>query len=577
MKRPGGSPLLLEIDLTRPIVDAEPDDLPGRLRARGAVRWRRLVRSVHDAATARDVAGLVAVVAPGLTLAQAQELAGAVAAVRAAGKPTVAWADTFGEAGNAAPAYLLATAFADVWLQPSGTLGLAGVAAEVMFLRGGLDKLGITPQLGQRHEYKSAADRIVREQFTAPHEQMMQRLTDSAWEQIVAAVAAGRGLAEPDAERLLEAGPWLADDALAAGLVDRLGDRDQAYQAARAACGEHAMLRYADQWLPRPRAARRVVRAVSRPQAVAVVDVAGTIAEGRSRRTLTGRSTGSVDVAAELRAAAADDRIGAVVLRVDSPGGSAVASDTIWHAVRRVSGRGKPVVACMGSVAASGGYYVSCPADVIVAQPTTLTGSIGVVGGKFVTRDLLARLGVSIGSVERGARARMFSTDRPFTDDEWARADQSLDAVYADFVGKVARGRGMPVDAVDAVARGRVWTGADAAGHGLVDVLGGLPDALAIARDRAGLPADAPVRRVAATGPLAGLRPPRSSEHPRAAAPIGRAGGWTGSAVGDAVAAIAASLAPALGGAAVLTGAPPDLRLGPRPGDLVMLPIRLTA
>lgn len=533
MKRPGAARLLLELDLTRPMVEVEPDDLVGKLRTRQAARWRRTVAAVHDAVADERVAGLVATIGTGVPLAAVQELRAAVTAFTAAGKPSLAWADTYGEMGDGGAAYLLASGFGEVWLQPSGAIGVVGAAAEVTFLRGLLDRIGVEPLLGQRREYKSAADRVMAEGFTPAHEEMMQRLTESAWEQFVDAVTAGRGLTADEVESAVAAGPLLAVDAMQRRWVDRLGYRDEAYSRARELCGgdvsRQLSLRYADQWSPRVPSLRRVVRAVERSPGVALVDVHGVITEGRSRRTLRGQTAGSASIARQLRAAADDDRIAAVVLRVDSPGGSAVGSDTIWHEVRRLRSAGTPVVASMGALAASGGYFVSCGADVIVAAPATLTGSIGVVGGKADISGLLDRIGVSTGAVEHGPRARMFSPRRGFTADEWGRVDEWLDAIYDDFTAKVAAGRSMSRDEVEAVARGRVWTGADAAERGLVDELGGLRRAVQLARDRAGLPDWAPVRPAIRVPLPAQFRPARSSDDPRAAITVS---GLVGAGVG---------------------------------------------
>jgi len=208
----------------------------------------------------------------------------------------------------------------------------------------------------------------------------------------------------------------------------------------------------------------------------------------------------------------------AVVLHVDSPGGSAVASDTIWREVCQVRDAGKPVIVSMGATAASGGYYIACPADVIVALPSTLTGSIGVFGGKMVVRGLLDRLGLTTGTVSQGARSLMFSPRQGFSEEERERLAATIDAIYDDFVAKVARGRRRPVAEIENVARGRVWTGSDALGIGLVDELGGLRDAVRIARARAGLPADAPVSHAVHVSPLDRLARVKNTEDPRAAA-----------------------------------------------------------
>jgi protease-4 len=228
---------------------------------------------------------------------------------------------------------------------------------------------------------------------------------------------------------------------------------------------------------------------------------------------------GSDTVAAALRSARSDDRVRAVLLRVNSPGGSATASDTIWREVVRLRNAGKPVVVSMSDVAASGGYAISMAADVIVAQPGTITGSIGVIAGKPVFADALERIGVNVDGVALNSNATMLAPTHPFTDDDWSRLNRFMDAIYQDFIEKVAEGRRMPVEKVHGVARGRVWTGLDAAENGLVDELGGLTDAAAIARRRAGLPADAPLRHFPRLTPLDSFRPPESSESRPAAAP----------------------------------------------------------
>ena len=227
---------------------------------------------------------------------------------------------------------------------------------------------------------------------------------------------------------------------------------------------------------------------------------------------------GSDTIAAAIRAAARDEQVRAIVLRVNSPGGSYVASDTIWREVVRARVGGKPVVVSMGDVAASGGYFISMAADQIVAEPGTITGSIGVLTGKAVLGQALGRAGVSSDRISHGAHAAMYSSLHPFTEQEWTLVNDWLDHIYEDFTSKVATGRGMTAEQVHEVARGRVWTGADALARGLVDELGGMDEAAAIARSRGGLPATAPLRIYPRTRPLDRLRPATSSES-RGAAP----------------------------------------------------------
>ncbi len=509
-------PLLLELDLTSAPVEVEAADLPGRLRSRHRPRLRAVLRALHEAGADSHVRGVVVKLGgSALPWATVQELRAAVRVFARSGKPIVAWAESLGEGGNGTADYVLASGCTEIWLQPSGEVGLLGVAAETTFLRGALDKAGIEPQLDKRHEYKSAADRIMNTSFTPEHREALDRVAASTWEGAVAAIAEGRRLSVERVRELADAAPLSAVAARDAGLVDRLGYRDEVYANLRNRVGVDVHLLFADRWSP-PRKPTAMLRRWQ--PTVALVDARGEISTGRSSGGLRGAQLGSDTVCAALRAARRNEHVAAVVMRVDSPGGSAVASDTIWREVVLTRDSGKPVVVSMGSLAGSGGYYIACAADVIVAQPATITGSIGVLGGKVVLAELMQRLGLGFGSVEHGRNARMYSLREGFSDAQRERLGEMLDRVYAEFVQKVASGRSMTVEAVDVVARGRIWSGADAAGIGLVDTLGGLRDALDIARQRAGLPATAPLRPALHVAPLSRLGRAKSSEDPRALA-----------------------------------------------------------
>jgi protease-4 len=513
LRRPA---LLLELDLTSAPIEVEPDDLLGKLRSRHRPRLRGVLRALHEAGDDGHVRGVIVKLGgAALPWATMQELRAGLQAFGKSGKPAVAWAETFGEGGNGTADYVLATGCSEIWLQPSGELGLQGVAAETTFLRGALDKLGIEPQLDKRYEYKNAADRIMRTEFTPEHREAVDRVVETTWEVAVEAIAAGRSLDAATVRELSDRAPLAADDARDAGLIDRLGYRDEVYADVRGRLGDDVHLLFADQWAPRRKAATLIKRS---RDSVALVEGHGEIVMGRSRTTPRGPLLGSGTVCAALRAARENEHVRGVLFRIDSPGGSAVASDTIWREVLLTRQAGKPVVVSMAALAGSGGYYIACPADVIVAQPTTITGSIGVVAGKVVISDLLDRLGLNTGAVERGGSARMYSLRRGFSDDEREKLGAMLDRVYREFVQKVADGRGMTYDEVHAVARGRIWSGTDAVTNGLVDTLGGLRDAADIVRERAGLRTDAPVRPAVHVTPLERLRRPRSSDDPRAAA-----------------------------------------------------------
>ena len=526
------APLILELDLTDGVPDAPVTDPLSAVLSMRKIKLPDLVEGLRRARHDDRVRALVVKVGGGrLGLARMQEIREVVAGFRESGKLSVAWAETFGEFTHGNLPYYLATAFDRIYLQPSGTLGLTGVAVEQLFLHDALAKIGVGFQSAKRYEYKTAADNLTERGFTPPAREAAERLAVSVAEQLSAAIAERRGKTVEAARALLDRGPFLADDALAEGLVDALGYRDEVYAAVRKETGPNAILQYVGRYQRAHLLAQRARRLPNpRERFVAVIYASGPIRQGRSSRgPVGGGAMGSDTVTAALRSATSDERVRAVLLRVNSPGGSGVASDTIWREVVRTRAAGKPVVVSMSDVAASGGYYISKAADVIVAQPGTLTGSIGVITFKPVLEEALGRAGITTDSVAEGARARMFSPTHPFTEDEWDRINAWLDAAYHDFIEKAAAGRRMPVERMHELARGRVWTGADAAANGLVDELGGMAAAAEIARRRAGLPADAPLRIWPRLTPLDQLRPPESSEsRPAAAAALdfGFADGW---------------------------------------------------
>ena len=524
-RRPFG-PVLLELDLSRGVVET-PSAAPLRIvGARPAPTLHALLTALRQAERDRHVAGLVAHVAQRpISLALSSELRDAVGRFRRSGKAAVAWTESFGELGVGNVGYHLATAFEEIWLQPSGDVGLTGVVARAVFVRDALDRLGVEPQLAQRHEYKTAADTFLRSEMSDAGREMARRLAESATETIVADVAAARGLDPATVREIVDHAPLTATEALEAGLVDRLGYRDEVYASLRSRLGDVRLL-YVERYgrrRERGRAVRRAVAGRSSP-VVALVRASGPIHLGHSSSVpWGGPNVGSDTLGATLRAAGRDPAVKAVVLRVDSPGGSYVASDAIRREILALRGSGRPVIASMATVAASGGYYIAMPCDVVVASPTTLTGSIGVLAGKQVVKEALGRVGVRIDSEAVGAHAEMFSSQQHFTEEEWARLEVWLDEVYDDFTSKAAADRGMPVERLRDVARGRVWTGADARSHDLVDQLGGLEEAVAIACERAGVGRDdVDVRVLPQAGLVRRLRGPESSEHAAAAHTAGQ-------------------------------------------------------
>jgi protease-4 len=461
---------------------------------------RDAVAAIHRAADDDRVAGLIARVqlsaAPPAAVQELREAITAFAAV----KPSLAWAETY----PSTLSYYLASAFGEVWMQPSGTLGLIGFATNALFLRDALGKAGIEAQFVARGEYKSAANLFTQDSYTDAHREADTRLIESLHSQVWQGIAESRGLDTAALDRLADRAPLLRGDACESKLLDRIGFRDEAYlRIARLAGADDLDDPDSDDAPPRLFLSRYAharkggpsIPGRSKPT-VAVVTVAGPIVSGRGGPQafpLSRGSAGADTIAAALRQAASDDAVKAVVLRVDSPGGAVTGSETIWREVCRIREAGKPVVASMGSVAASGGYYVAMAAEKIVANPGTITGSIGVVTGKLVARDLKDRLGVGSDSVRTNTNADAWSPNAPFTADQHALVEAEADLFYDDFVQRVAEARGMSAEEVDAVARGRVWTGSDALERGLVDELGGLRAAVRHAKVLAGLEPDAEV------------------------------------------------------------------------------------
>jgi protease IV len=533
LRRLRTAPLILELDLTDGLAETRPTDPVAAIAARNRATLPDVLDGLRRAQTDARVTTLIARLGGRpIGLAAVQELRHAIAEFADAGKTTIAWAESFGEFSAGNVQYYLATAFEQIWLQPSGDLGLTGIAVERIFLRGVLDRLGADFQVAKRYEFKSAAEQLTETGFSEPARQETERLTASVTEQIVQAIADRRGLPRARVSELIDAGPFLAARAHAESLVDELGYRDEVYAHARKQAGPDATVLYLGRYqrgkVMAERARAAVTQRATTPEpGVALIYATGPIRRGRSSRgPLGGGAMGSDTIAAAIRAAVKDEHIRAILLRVNSPGGSYVASDTIWREVVRARAGGMPVVVSMGDVAASGGYYISMAADEIVAQPGTITGSIGVITGKPVVGEAIGRAGVSSDLVSQGAHAAMFSQLRPFSADEWTLVNDHLDHIYADFTGKVGTGRGMTAEQVDEVARGRVWTGADALAHRLVDELGGLDRAAAIARRRAGLPDRAPVRVFPRVSPIERLRPATSSESRGAASARLLADSW---------------------------------------------------
>ena len=536
------SSMVLELDLP-----SVPEEVVGRspisaLTGRRTMTLSDTVSAIARSSLDKRVLGLV--VRPRFSIAPqavVEELRDAITAFAESGKFTIAVTDSFGEGGPSNGAYYLATACDEVVVHPTGLLGLAPLSVERNFYRGLLDRLGVEVEVLARGEFKSAFNRLSERQFTGPDREQSQRLLDSLWEQQVDQVARARHLAPERVRRLADAAPLLAAEALEAGLVDRLAYADEVVAGAKEAAGPKTKLLYLAAY--RKRAGRGRQRAKSAP--VGILRAVGEIQ--RTSALPFGFGGGPVLAADKLvpqiRAAAKQKKIKAFVLRIDSPGGSAVASDTIWHELVGLREAGKQLVVSMGAVAASGGYYLAVAADRVVAQPGTVTGSIGVITLHPVLSGAKAKLHVSADEVHTGAEPSMFSVNRTLSSSQRERMDRQLDATYKVFTERVAEGRKLPIEKVLDAAKGRVWSGADAVSLGLVDELGGLERAMALALELSGAPPGTrarPKRVPPRPGLLARLRPrePISSDDLPAAA-AAAAGFDGGVGVGSVVKSLA--------------------------------------
>ncbi len=478
--------MVLELDLNQPVAEAPSDDALALAFGQEALSVPGIVSALERAAGDDRVMALKVRLGNGpLALAQAQELRDAVRAFRQSGKPASAYAQMF--LTSAMSNYYLAAAFDEIWLQPSGELHAAGLAVASPFLRGAIDKLGLKLQFGQRREYKNAINALTEKGFTGPHREAIERLLRSNFETLTTDIAGDRKLPVTRVVELIDQGPRTASEALEAGLIDRLGYEDEFDGEVLAAAGPEAEFTSLDRYLS------TTGGAYGEGETMAVIFATGLIVPGNGGDGSTSGIMGSDTIARALRDAREDPDVRAIVFRISSGGGSYVASDQIWRELEIARAEGLPVVASMGSSAASGGYFVALPADRILAQPGTITGSIGVYGGKVVTRDLLDKLGISFGEIAAGENALINSSLAEYTPAQWQWLNRSLDRVYQDFTAKVAEARELTPEQVEEVARGRVWSGADAAERGLVDSLGGFASAVAEARELAGLERLAPV------------------------------------------------------------------------------------
>lgn len=475
-----GGPTVLVWHLDGPVLEQAVPVLPfsDAVEADSLAELYPAFRAAREDAQVRGLA--VYIEEAQLGLARAQELRRQLMALRRAGKFVECYLETAGEGSNGTLVYYLATACERIHLSPLGDVNLIGLAVESRFFKGTLEKLKITPEFNKVGRFKSAVETYTETEFSPAAEEAMSAVLDGYYTQIVTAVAEARGKTADEVRWIVDGAPYSAEDALRRDLIDQISYPDQFREHLKKRAGDDANLLPIEEYTPRtPVTARRV----------AVVFASGVIVRGTGGSSPWSEEVyvGSNDLSSLLRDMGEDDSVAAVVLRIDSPGGSALASDLILREVEKLK-ESKPVIVSMSDAAASGGYYIAAKADKIVAEPATLTGSIGIFGGKFVTRGFEEEiLGLTSDTLKRGANAHMYSSLHPYTPEQAMLVQRQMDKVYGIFVGHVATGRRMTRQQVEGVASGRVWTGAAAKKIGLVDELGGLDRAVELAREAGGI------------------------------------------------------------------------------------------
>lgn len=418
----------------------------------------------------------------GTGTSRAEELRTALKSFRDSGKFVVA--HTQGMFGLGGPsAYHSITAAEEIWMQPGSDFMINGVSFETEFLKGMFDKIGLTPQIYALYEYKNAPNSYNETAYTEPHREALEDLATSLWNTALTDIAADRGMEVLALRAVLEGGPKSAEAAIEAKLVDKLGWPEDAEESALERAGENSEL--VDLFTYTAPASK----AKAKDGMIAIVGGEGAVVTGGGANSPFSETPGfASDVIARAILDAADnENVKAIVFRVDSPGGSPTASDQIWRAVERAKEKGKPVVVSMGSLAASGGYYVSTGADSIIANRGTITGSIGIFGGKFALDGTFNKIGVTFDTVTVGGDFTNAYGVAPFNQAQEAEIRAMLKRGYDRFVGLVGEGRGMSYDQVHEVARGRVWSGEQARKIGLVDEIGGITTAITRAQELAGM------------------------------------------------------------------------------------------
>jgi protease IV len=482
---------VLSVELDGDVVERGTGSVLGLL-SKNETALNTLRNAIDQAAKDPKIVGMeIKVINPEMELAQAQEIVALIKSFKSHGKWTAAYLETAGESGLGNTPYIVACAADEVSLMPQGDLNLMGVQLRELFMRGTLDWIGITPNFASAGQYKSAANMFTNKDFSPAQKEEDEGLAGSLFDQIVATMGDERKLSPDTIKGLIDQAPINADDGLKAKLVDRLEYEDQFSERVKNHGGSvHKVVEYTDY------ARASLFSSLGGGDQIAVIYGNGEIQRGdEGFDPFSGPDTTAMtsdDMTDAFKSAREDDDVRAVILRVDSPGGSMLASELIDREVE-LTAKKKPVVVSMSGYAASGGYLISIPAAKIIAEPGTITGSIGVLGGKFNITPATQKIYANTDAVSRGANVGMFDMWADFTPAQSKQFQDDIQRNYQYFLKLVAAGRHITVEQADAVAQGRVWTGEQAVKLKLVDSLGGLDEAMAAAKGLARLAPDQPV------------------------------------------------------------------------------------
>lgn len=474
---------IVVIDFDENYPEVRNDDLFSELSETPSMSFYDLIKTINLAALDHKVKAIIGNVSvSNLGMAQIEDLRDSIATFRKTGKKAYLYSTGFGSFGKGTSEYYLATAFDEIWMQPSTEVGITGIDMEVPFVKGLLDKIGVNPEFYTRHEYKSAVSSFVNKDFTPEFKNEMERLGGGLYQQIVKGISATRGIDEEVVKTLINEAPIMAQDAMAKKLIDQVAYKPELIEKVMDET-DAEMIDVLDYSL-------NIKEGGKNKPTIALVVVEGVISEGKSASNpLQGEAIAGADtIVKQLDVIAQDKNVKALVLRVNSPGGSYTASNEIWYAIKRMSDKKKiPVVVSMADYAASGGYFIALAGEYIFAEPSTITGSIGVLGGKMVMSGLWEKLEINWGEIKFGENAGILSANRNFNATEKAFFNRSLDNIYQDFTTKVSEARDINMVELDKVARGRVWIGAEALKVKLVDAIGGINEAIAKAKELGGI------------------------------------------------------------------------------------------